>query len=66
MQCNKSGKRDLSTDNSISFALPQRIPIFLERTSDQLSLLPQVRRQETVGVGNGTEGRLQRVLQGLG
>lgn len=50
----------------VSLALPQGIRILLQRASNQLRLGPEVRRQESVSVGDGSEGSLQCVLKGLG
>lgn len=38
----------------------------LQRTPDELGLLPQVGGQEAVGVGDGGESSLEGVLEGLG
>lgn len=50
----------------VSLAFPQGVGELLQRGSDQLGLLPQVGGQEAVGVGNGGEGGLEGVLEGLG
>ena len=50
----------------VLLALPKRVGELLERAPDELGLLPQVGRQEAVGVGDGDEGGLQGVLEGLG
>lgn len=50
----------------VSLALPESVRELLQRASDQLRLGPQIGRQETVSVGDGSEGSLQRVLEGLG
>jgi hypothetical protein len=50
----------------VTLAVPQGVGELLQRAADELGLLPQVGRQETVGVGNGGEGGLQGVLEGLG
>lgn len=38
----------------------------LEGRADELGLLPEVRGEESVGVGDGGEGGLEGVLKGLG
>jgi hypothetical protein len=50
----------------VSLAFPQGVGELLQGASDQLRLLPQVGSQEAVGVGNGGEGSLEGVLEGLG
>lgn len=50
----------------VSLAVPQGIGELLQGRSDQLRLLPQVGGQEAVGVGDGGEGGLEGVLEGLG
>lgn len=55
-----------STPCLVSLAFSQHITILLQRTSDELGLLPQVGGQESVGVADGHEGRLEGVLEGLG
>ena len=50
---------------SVSLRLPQCIRILLQRASDQLGLLPQIRRQEPVAIPHRSESRLERVLQRL-
>lgn len=44
----------------------QSVGELLQRAPDELGLLPQVGRQESVGVRDGGEGGLQGVLEGLG
>ena len=44
----------------------QGIRELLQGAPDELRLLPQVGRQESVGVGDGGEGSLERVLESLG
>lgn len=50
----------------VTLALTEHIAVLLERGADELGLLPQVRGEEAIGVGNSDEGSLQRVLEGLG
>ena len=50
----------------VSLTLPQSVRILVQRAPDELRLAPQVGRQETVGVGDGGEGGLEGVLEGLG
>lgn len=50
----------------VLLALAESVRELVQRTSNQLRLLPQVRCQESVGVGDGGEGSLQGVLKGLG
>lgn len=50
----------------VSLVRPQGIRKLLQRAPDELRLLPQVGRQESVGVGNSGEGGLQGVLERLG
>lgn len=50
----------------VLLALAESVGVLLQGAADQLGLLPQVRRQEAVGVGDGSEGSLQGVLEGLG
>ncbi len=51
---------------SVPLAVPQGIGILLQRAPDELGLLPQVGCEEAVGVGDGGEGGLEGVLEGLG
>lgn len=44
----------------------QGVGELLQRAPDELSFLPQVGRQESVGVRDGGKGGLQGVLEGLG
>lgn len=44
----------------------QSVGKLLQRAPDELSLLPQVGGEETVGVGDGGESSLEGVLEGLG
>jgi hypothetical protein len=47
----------------ITFALPQYIAVFLQRTPLQLRLLPQVGGQKSVCVGDSCEGGFECVLK---
>ncbi|KAL2285248.1 hypothetical protein FJTKL_08452 [Diaporthe vaccinii] len=61
--------RRQSMDHSshlVSLVRPQGIRKLLQRAPDELRLLPQVGRQESVGVGDSGEGGLQGVLERLG
>lgn len=50
----------------VPLAVPEGVGELLQRAPDELRLLPQIRRQEAVCVGNGGEGGLEGVLEGLG
>ena len=50
----------------VPLTLPQGVGVLVQRAPDELRLLPQVGRQESVGVGDGGEGGLQGVLERLG
>jgi hypothetical protein len=50
----------------VALAIAEDIAVLLERAADELGLLPEVRSEEPVGVGDGNEGGLEGVLQGLG
>lgn len=50
----------------VSLSFSEGIRILLQRAADQLCLGPQVRCQESVGVGDSSECGLQSVLEGLG
>ena len=50
----------------VALALTQHIAVLLDRAAGELGLLPQVRGEEAVGVGDGDEGGLERVLERLG
>jgi hypothetical protein len=50
----------------VTLLLAERVGELLERAPDELGLLPQVGGEETVGVGDGDEGSLEGVLEGLG
>jgi len=49
----------------VSLTSPQNITELLQRTPDELGLLPQVGGQVTVCVADSDEGSLERVLEGL-
>ena len=51
---------------SVPLAVPEGVGKLLERAPDELGLLPQVGCEEAVGVGDGREGGLEGVLEGLG
>jgi hypothetical protein len=42
------------------------VRVLVERRADESGLLPEVRGEESVGVGDGREGSLKGVLEGLG
>lgn len=44
----------------------QHITKLIQGTPDELRLLPQVRGEEAVGVGDGDEGGFEGVFEGLG
>ena len=50
----------------VLLSFPKSIRVLLQRASLQLRLGPQVGRQESVRVGDGGEGSLEGVLEGLG
>jgi hypothetical protein len=50
----------------VLLTLPQDVAVLLQRAADQLSLLPQVGCEETVGVSDGDESGLEGVLESLG
>ena len=50
----------------VPLTLPQGVRVLVQRAPDELRLGPQVGRQETVRVGDGGEGGLEGVLEGLG
>ena len=50
----------------VALALAKHIAVLLERAAAELRVGPQVRGQEPVGVGDGDEGGLERVLERLG
>lgn len=52
--------------NSIPLPLPQHIGEFIQRAPHQLRLLPQIGRQETIGVADGHEGGFEGVFEGFG
>ena len=47
----------------VTLALTKHIAVLLKRGADELSLLPQVRREESVGVGDGHEGSFEGILE---
>lgn len=51
---------------SITLAVPEGVGKLLQRRPDELGLLPEVGGEEAVGVGDGGEGGLEGVLEGLG
>lgn len=50
----------------VALVVAESVGKLLQGAADQASLLPQVGGQEAVGVGDGSEGSLQGVLQSLG
>ena len=50
----------------VALALTENVRVLLEWGADELGLLPEVRSEEAVGVGDGDEGGLEGVLEGLG
>lgn len=52
--------------NSIPLPLPQHIGKFIQRAPHQLRFLPQIGRQETIGVADGHEGGFEGVFEGFG
>lgn len=61
----------INTSTSPTFPLvllvvPQGIRKFLQGTSDEFGLLPQVGGEEAVGVADGDKTGLEGVLEGLG
>ena len=50
----------------VSLSLPEHISKLFQWTPIQLSLFPQIGRQETVTVAHGDERSLQRVFKSLG
>lgn len=54
------------TNNLVLLALAQDVTELLKRAADELSLLPEVRSKEAVGVDDSKEGGLEGVLEGLG
>lgn len=55
-----------SNNNLVLLALAQNITELLQRAAGELSFLPEVGGEETVGVDDGNEGGLEGVLEGLG
>ena len=45
---------------------PKLVTELLERTSDELGLLPEIGSQESIGVTNSGKGSLEGVFEGLG
>jgi len=52
--------------NNLVTLFPKGIGVLLQRTPDELGLLPEVGGEEAVGAGDGAEGGLEGVLEGLG
>lgn len=50
----------------VSLPFPKHVTKLLQRTPNQLCLLPQIRCQETVGVTDCDERSFEGILQGLG
>jgi len=50
----------------VTLAFTEHIAVLLKRAASELGLGPQVRGQEGVGVGDGDESSLERVLERLG
>lgn len=50
----------------VALALTEHIRVLLKRGAAELGLAPEVRSEEAVGVGDGGEGGLEGVLEGLG
>ena len=50
----------------VTLALTEHIAVLLKRRANEFGLLPQIRSEEAVGVGDGDESGLQRVFKGLG
>lgn len=50
----------------VALALAEDVGVLLERGAGELGLLPEVGGEEAVGVGDGDEGGLEGVLEGLG
>ena len=50
----------------VALALAKHIAVLLERAASELGLVPQAGSEEAVGVGDGDEGGLEGVLEGLG
>jgi hypothetical protein len=50
----------------VSLALAQDVTKLLQRGADEVSLLPQVGGEESVGVADSKESGLEGVLEGLG
>jgi len=56
----------LRIQHLVSLARSENITKLLQRTSDELGLLPQVRCEVSICVSDGDEGGLEGVLKGLG
>lgn len=56
----------ISSKHLVALALTEDVRILLQWGADELGLLPEVRSEEAVGVGDGSEGGLEGVLEGLG
>ena len=50
----------------VALAVTEDVRVLLKWGAGELGLLPEVRSEETVGVGDGDEGGLEGVLEGLG
>lgn len=64
MSCIRSVKR--RRKHLVALALTEDVSVLLEWGAGELVLLPEVRGEEAVGVGDGNEGGLEGVLEGLG
>jgi hypothetical protein len=54
------------SNSLVALAVSQRVRKLLERTANQLGLLPKVGRQEAISVRDGRECGLEGVLESLG
>lgn len=50
----------------VALAVTENVRVLLKRRAGELGLLPEVRREETVGVGDGNKGSLEGILERLG
>lgn len=50
----------------IALAVTEDVSVLLEWGAGELSLLPEVRREEPVGIGDSDKGSLESVLERLG
>lgn len=68
MHCDKNPQKHTRNPRKplVTLALPQRVRKLVQRTPDELRLLPQVGSQEAVRVGHGRECCLERVFERLG